>query len=428
MAYVNLDQLLPMSKGVPSKITTLISVPQNVMGTRMIGDIEWYPFLVKQEDGRGPAVLDDERNKNKFIVCFQRGESRLYSCFNSSVDFTNEVLARNSSSYPEWCFYEVILGEKPQKIYFDLDMKLEEHEILGAEELCRNLISQVCGGLITVLKSYNVKIQPEKDLMVFSSNGDNVRSYHVVLDNYCVKDKEANLEIIIKVKELMDEGLRKFIDDKVYTSKRQFRLFNSCKHGSNRRKKLESVWYLREEQDWRKIEYSLPHISSCNEETARIARFNTILQRSCVSCTSGCALILVNVPEKKESYGKGDETNLPEEVTKLGLQLIPEDISTVFSVAKIKGNEIILKRKKKAYCVLCNREHESDNALVHIKENGNVFFRCRRDMQKKKYLGSVQNLLNRELMLKNLLSTMTMEIGAEEITCPASRFLRIKDI
>lgn len=373
--------------------------------------IKWFPYLSKN-DGRD-ALLNDPSVYNKFIVCYGR-QNRFYAAFDSSVDFIRNCYmnVENGDRY----FYEVINGHKPQKIFFDIDFKLDKNpEINDPQFFCEELISSLASALIDFMKERGHDIVPEKDILIFSSHGEQVMSFHLILDNFMVENNIMNSFAAKEIIRRIPEKFHKIIDSSVYTSLRLFRLFMSKKWGSQRIKIFKDLWKLGD----REIQYKFPEIRGCSEREKIAAEFNDLFYRSCIGNTVYCSYIYIKLPEEilenryqNENY---ESPEIPPEILKLSLDRIPKDILDVFRIdeRRFNRNIIYLKRLKAAYCELCKREHEKDGALIKIGSGGAMRFVCWRDPKNSiKYIGSVSDLFNNgilERLLANLLEQYQQE-------------------
>ena len=85
----------------------------------------------------------------------------------------------------------------------------------------------------------------ERDILVYSSHGENKRSFHIVVRGYChVNNVEASSLYSLIMKQFPDD-LKRYaatIDRSVYSSKQQFRMLGSQKRQSNRPKIFQTIW------------------------------------------------------------------------------------------------------------------------------------------------------------------------------------------
>lgn len=372
---------------------------------KIIGNVKWYYCLIPKEKSKS-LFTDHPRNtlSNKFIVCWDFYDeiagknSKIYAVFENYLDF-----AKFFSKVPQnlKCFYEIILGENIQKPHFDLDMTLTDEEI-GKEKDVR-ILSDLINTIVDLLKEKNIHLNLARDICIYSSNGEKKRSYHVVINSYYhANNKEAKAFYFAVMNKLPSEYfVNKWIDFAVYSKTQQFRIYESCKSGSNRVKKLVKTWKLFNNLD------NIETVQEIKHQNAEIAEdenheFIINLEESIVSARPSICkpLPTFEIPEAFSSsnkvFEKGDDLDydlameaLNLLARKAGVTIHHENFPYRFD--KIEGPFVILKRVKASKCRLCNRIHHHQNPyLLIVGEEKHVFFHCRRaPTEKKIYLGAL---------------------------------------
>jgi hypothetical protein len=74
------------------------------------------------------------------------------------------------------------------------------------------------------------------------------------------------------------------------------------------------------------------------------------------------------------------------------MELVSLQIGPCYRESKVFGGMIMLRRIMTHYCLICQRTHDSENALVFMKESGDVIFKCFRCINVKQ-IGFVDNYL-----------------------------------
>lgn len=118
-----------------------------------------------------------------------------FAMFSPLYTFAKELV---KVSPEERCFFEVILGNRPQKPYFDIDIDKKEYNITEKEAL--DLINHISMAILTDQRINS------KDILIFTSHGSSKFSYHIIVNNWCLPDQESNksycLGVISKVPDI----------------------------------------------------------------------------------------------------------------------------------------------------------------------------------------------------------------------------------
>lgn len=306
----------------------------------------WYYTL---NHGDYPLLKYLQDVNEKFIVCYSRDDGvRLFAAYSSYLEFVSSI---RSLPLDKWSFFEVILGETNQKLYFDIDIEP------GSEVNDEELLDDIERGVENVMREYGVE---DTDIFIFDSNGDGKRSYHVILNGLCVENHEQNKYLASFVRERLRDEHKKYIDTCVYKSVQQLRLYGSSKVGTGRIKRL-----------LRGKELDIKFTNRSRE----ILQFNYIFQSSCVTETKRCSLIpisivprTVNVMEMKDL----DET-MVEAITE---SKIFQDLMGIYNLHRVTENRMELIRKVSAHCMICDRVHDNDNGFIIVNENNVANFHC----------------------------------------------------
>lgn len=386
-------------------------------GIRYILGQKWYRLLklkdmsceefkdyCRQSDQKPwRALLNDHSEANPMmghlIVCqMDREGIRLYSLFEDYAAFYNYQIKFTT---PDRSFYEVIIGQRKPIFDIDIDLTNPAAEYFlqpdGSYDtwlLCQILIDTI----VKILKRYNIPLQPQRNIVWFSSHGPDKHSYHLVLDGYCHPDhNEAAYFYQLVITELPDDikeriHTNNWIDHKVYNSKQQFRILGSQKLGSDRPKQLIETWYsyVTGEVEWMPIIYP---DSAAHYELM-------ILSSSLASFTSACKMLPNFDPDRlrrltEASTRKWDLIENDIEATSEEIRCAMDkakvfwktfaDGSFPYSLIKARGTMLLLKRIRPAFCPKCSRIHHSENAFMHIS-NKQIFLNCRRSSDGKSFL------------------------------------------
>jgi len=358
---------------------------------KKIKNVNWYYSLKDHGNSKGLfSVYPRNTVKNKLLVCWDFFDSsdnksrRYYSLFKNYIDFAlyHFKLKENIR-----CFYEIILGEKPQKPHFDLDIDMNE---LGEKDI-QTIFNDLIISIIDVLDKKNIKINLEKDVCVYTSHGKDKYSFHVVINNYCHADNDEAKGFYLEVcKNLPHEYVnRKWVDSSVYSITQQFRCLGSHKLNSDRTKIFQETWMYKNK---------VIHHKYVEEADSKKQLFLIQLNESLVGArTSECELLpsYRNFSDEIVSYTASEDINMEEAKEAMNLLAASAGIKwrsskNPFAFDKIEGPFVILKRLKSSRCKICKRIHEHQNPYLWISTDKSVYYHCRRAAADKKlFIGNL---------------------------------------
>lgn len=377
---VDLSNLLVYSKGFAPKP----SPPRSTFGQLQIETnrgVNWYPrFLPSYGMGLMDAVNSEELKK-RLIICMNvprlvthKGTSeekpeRYFSSWPSPTDFLKYI---QPVSKENWCFFEYILGEQTQKLYFDVDMALER--VKGdPEKFATDLLDHLVTSILETFIERGIVLNLERNILIFTSHSKTKKSFHIVVDGYAVLNHKENFILANEVFETIPDEYLQFIDRGMYSSKQQFRLFQSQKLGSGRPKIFLREWSFR----------GNPIRSAAADNLAdENLKFTSLFLMSCVSYTKACQLLPPVLKENEQFDRKSLTTanEITDEIAQAIEERLPQSLLEIFQVGQVQGSLISLKRKRPANCSICHTnphdKHENDNAFLTINQRGEVRFHC----------------------------------------------------
>ena len=291
--------------------------------------------------------------KKKFIIAEQllSNQGKMYFKdleFNTYKEF--EIYYKKN---PDPHYYEIISGN--QSLYFDFDCQ-ENIPDVDFNELCEKI-------LLKITEKYSIVIN------IYTSHSPTGKkySYHVIgkgifFTNHIFCGIVAK-EIIANLK--TGNLLKKYFDDTVYTSRRNFRMLNSRKIGSDRKKIFFGTIYKSK------------NYIHCQEEND--------LQMSLVSEIFGSDLYEVELGKNENDFlnkNMQEVLSWDEKKNKDVKKYLDENCRNQFTIGKIKKNFLSLERKIQGHCLACNRIHSSDNAYISLF-NDKLYFVCWRNPKEK---------------------------------------------
>lgn len=239
-------------------------------------------------------------------------------------------------SFQDSSHYEIIQGR--QNLYFDFDGEISIDELTEA-----------------IKKRYEEFKKPIR-IDIYSSSDSTKKSYHVIVKGICFKDHTACGQVAKEVIALIGKSdWTSSFDSSVYSSKRNLRILGSRKLNSTRVKVHAGTSF--QSDDW-KSPFS-----------------NDQLFLSLASCVSYCHLVDYG---SQQISNRSDQSGSDCISATDALQLVNDILPGVFTMREVRGRTLFLNRKKPAHCPVCERRHDSDNAMVS-QRSGKFFFVCMRD-------------------------------------------------
>lgn len=354
------------------------SLNKRTDSVELLNGVNWYDYMILHDD---VMALMDEFSYDKlcsmFVVCctlpWKDGKvRRKYAAFPDIPTFLKYI-----SMFPheQWYFFEIIMGEHKQKLYFDIDLskeKIPKDESL--ETFSNKLVNSLVSAIVNCLAKYEIVVQPEKDLLIFSSNAAHKYSYHVILNNYYVMNNQCNTILCTEIKELMPAIFNDFIDEAVYSAKQQLRLFKSQKPGSGRIKELVKSYF-----------YGISEIFSPTDS------FENIFLHSCITYVENCQIIPVYATINKSLLVPNEGSQLTEQDIKDIRTVVNPVVFQIYELTKVVGRMLLLKRRLKAHCSLCSRIHDNENGFLTVANDWNIYFHCRRNQTRSLYVGFLKD-------------------------------------
>ncbi len=364
------------------------------MTTTTTTDVRWFSSLNKDKEAYSlENYYTHDVLKTKFIVCQNyyalklRKVCRRFSAWNSFVFFYRwyDTLPDDEKK----SFFEVVLGDKPQKPHFDIDIALTAmttHQ--QAEEILTHLIEKIISAAATknVLLSRN-------DIYIYTSHNEEKFSAHVIINRWChANNEEARAFSHHVISTLPSTWDPKWIDPNVYGPTQQFRLLFSTKYGKNRHKILASKHVQDEEDDINE-----------DDDDEKMIQF----EESLLTFTSKCKIFPSFLDDEKKKKNKCDAnanaTNFSsdDEEVHQAMDILQSKYPDAFEVRNVTGSLVFLQRLLPTYCEVCKNIHEHENPYMRLAVDSNnsmvnIYFYCRRCIDKKEnyYIGSFENKKN----------------------------------
>lgn len=324
--------------------------------------MRWYKYLNSCDQ----SLLSRERIARDMVpICSEGVRGREYSSLRFSGIYNYAVSLDDKNRN----LFEIIMCNRYQKPYFDIDIDLEDNSTLHTKEQKLAIAERLPETIIDSILEKFTQIN-KKDILVFNSHSKKKRSFHIIVDNWCVNNNVSNRKFFNLVMENVPGPWLTYIDNSMYKSIQQFRMFMSSKYLADRHKQFDS-----EKSTWEPSE-------DC------INPLRELFLSSLITFTENSTIIPFDEDENEYEYEKIDLSSEMVKKVKKVISLMPH--AKNFSVGDTDSSVISLRRLVPSYCEQCKRTHENENPYIFVKLNGDIFFNCRRTKDSVK-IGNMNN-------------------------------------
>ena len=345
---------------------------------------KWYYTLIKKNGDKylfGDVSRKSIIENSKFLIQYVGKDHKdkseyLFTVFDNYEEFYKYQLNHKIENR---CFFETILGERPQKIYFDVDIEIKDNIFINHEDVKSDLIKSI----LLTMQEFSVNLDIDKDIIVCTSHSDKKKSYHVIIDNYKVPDNSYNNTICKLVMQKMQLINLQYIDNNIYTSIRQFRLLGSQKKNTGRIKIFNNTWLFYNDI----IKYKYPEILNADIYLYQFSRtlINNVSYCKDLYFIDLNKFVLQNSRLFAGSNTKKNGLEITNEIGHLALKKLAEyaqisiyDPIFPYKLGNITNGYICLKRLRSSLCKICNSVHDTEHPYMSISFKGDIYFDCRR--------------------------------------------------
>lgn len=317
-----------------------------------------------------------------------RNGKRQYRHFPNVIRFMREYMTLGTRH-----FHEVIV-DKHQRMRFDIDASMSliikdysaHLRARGTNVHPYTSVQAMCGAIgcfvvKSVYDAMNIALKSEfsnavrdshgmltgkyvdinkRCVMTFTSHSQtaNKFSMHIVFSKYSFDGAKACNQLFKSCVKLFPSWLNMYMDNGVYKKNQGFRLLASSKMNSNRVKTYSPIQeyyqYINDEQ---------------------------LFLDSLLSVVDNDRFTYVQLPEVMFIA-----VDVSEEDIERCRELLDEYEITSYQVSNVINGYILLTRKGRSYCSVCERDHTSENAFC-VKYLDGFTFHCRRDPSNRVLLG-----------------------------------------
>lgn len=346
--------------------------------------------------------IHDDDLENKHVV--YHDNIHKYAVFNNIQEVTNYIDEGNIH------LHEVTFGHYHQKLKFDIDAKIHELQEInndnidfpecitseGVSKTVKYVVYKVIEKVFEVFTELYYEFDfflSLDDILLTSSCGKDKKSYHIIINNFSVANNQEAKYFAEKVIERLPKECIKFIDNSVYKSTQNFRLFGCAKSGETPRIKQKSKF------------------SDVLQISTDFTFEDTLIQKT--NNTQLLPKLLKPVVEViKNDMDEFDDKFVKETIKK-------QKYLDNFTLRNKYKNSYYFNRVKPSYCNICKEIHHNDNSLIlHLNKTPQAMYineQCRQNSSKNMLLVDklTYDTMTNSQKIKDLLSKTYNPITTE---------------
>ncbi|KAF9196902.1 hypothetical protein BGZ49_002671 [Haplosporangium sp. Z 27] len=375
-------------------------------------------FAAHKDQILGPQARAHEwadANKNTFFVMFESGLSpdgkKSYYEFASYKNLSTFLDEYNQLAGRQKCFFEQIREGHPCCEYYDIDwnLPLGDTDLVVSNEISPPALNmdidaiaflekQVFAEFLTARNQYapNYPVSPE-DCRISTSSTQKKISLHINVPTYTFENNHVHIRTFLigffdKIEAAQDKsgsGLLKYIDSGVYSRNRSMRCLGSSKRRDLSRSLNRAEWH----QSSKNAPDSEFYITNIHPDAIGVANDGISVNKPAHHVIRQSN----NAPTTKDSHvNAGAQVSLPKSIVDatfslfVGFEqdavkkkLIKSEHIGQYKVQYNNGMDFKLQRNHAGHCIVCMREHTSENAFLRLNETtSEVFQHCYRSLDK----------------------------------------------
>ena len=280
-------------------------------------------------------------------------------------------------------FYEYIEGPL-RKPYFDIEYEYDDVDKSTAVSNFNQIIDRVLFGIRTEFESKSVPYSQERDCIILSSHGPNKLSVHIIINNFffnkCDRKNTSNVfHFAQAVRKHVPQNLWTFhhndsnhstIDPSVYSSGREFRLIWNTKLNKNRFLDVDGSTG---------INARFPRLpgdpTNMDERLSKLRLFEACL----ITAVSNCKLLPDWAPVNDNKHTNPSKTLNNSQFNHMIDVFEQSQYSDIWRIDDNRYSTsscYLLPRHKPFLCPIHHRNHDSNNAIMSIGYDSNIYIRC----------------------------------------------------
>jgi len=347
----------------------------------MLKNMEFKRFI---QDNEGSTSVESVYSPSELLQkTIVRNEiTNVFTVFDNKKEFEKWYNKQAIKTY-----HEVIMGNKIQRLKFDIDINVIDIDI-------ESIIQSIITCIIEVIASIANTVISYKDFIVTDSSGKTdtgyKHSYHIILYTHAVRSNKEAAYITQRVIEKVPQ-YKTYIDINVNKSLQNFRLLSSCKQNSSRVKVLTSKFGT----------------------STDVSLFDTMI----VPFDGIKLLPMVELEEKLISSDTLDD-DLAQKILSCVKKL---NITDGHKIREYKGNSIYFDRIRPTHCQICDEIHHKDNSLViqYSTSTHGIYEYCRQGI-KNRYLCNLHGKEYKKVDITKIVTKDTDQFSQLPMSCKHS--------
>ena len=324
---------------------------------------ETFKYIYKRDGQANDTAIESKYSKSEMCALFIAwSHASGYAVFPHYTDYLDWI---ETVPEPNRQYHEVIMGERPQRIKFDLDIECDKiqklraeslYDLLSDEQIAEHALSAMTVAIRdAMLISYGID---EVDIVVCESSDHLTKwSFHLILNKYYVLNNANAQWITEATMRALPREFAPFVDVGVNKRLQNFRLTGNHKNG----------------------------------RTKRIATLHDVTET--IICNVDDMAPLPDVAVAKPAQTTTDAMN-GDDLAEIMKLCDAAGILKDHSQRSYSDNTVLFWRLNATYCEFCGDTHVQDNTVVvraYTTDSGiaNVYLMCMKDKRRgSRHLGS----------------------------------------
>ena len=289
----------------------------------------------------------------RLITIRVEGAVKAFKSFASLSDYEEYFVATKPDNR---CFHEVIHGNLPQRIKFDIDAPAER---IASHSDADKIALKVAN---TIISTFNERYEEElnkhykptfkHNILITESHSTTKYSYHIILTDFKLANYlecKAFTEVVcdkLPVNIAGNGDIQGIIDRQVDRATSNLRILGCTKKGESRYKRISKLCHSTD---------------------------NGLIQANSKDYVISTKYV------KRGAMANASSTTIPEDAATRTIELI-KDLFPEFSYRNTNDNFMSFDRLRPSLCNICDQIHDKDNTLLVYRAGDAIYYKCRHDM------------------------------------------------
>ena len=283
----------------------------------------------------------------RLITIRIEGEQKGYKSFASLSDYEEYFAATKPENR---CFHEVIHGNLPQRIKFDIDAPAK---LIASHSDADKIAMKVAN---TIISTFNERYEEElnkhykptfkHNILITESHNTDKYSYHIILTDFKLANYLECKGFTEAVCDKLPGNIVGIIDRKVDRATSNLRILGCTKKGESRYKRISKLCHSTD---------------------------NGLIQANSKD------YVITTKYAKRGAMANASSTTIPEDAATRAIELI-KDLFPEFKYRNTNDNFMSFDRLRPSLCNICDQIHDKDNTLLVYRAGDAIYYKCRHDM------------------------------------------------